>query len=79
MFVFYELAYDTLIFGLTIARTVYVLSQQGPISSAIRRRSLWKGLVANGAMYYGVIFSTNLSWAVMILHAPTGLRAMSAM
>ncbi|KAH9962150.1 hypothetical protein BC827DRAFT_230058 [Russula dissimulans] len=79
MYVSWELGYDTLVFSLTIARTVYVYwRHQGVTSTTSRKPSLINNLVLDGAFYFGCIFSMNLIWVVMILHAPTGLRAIAA-
>ncbi|TFY70477.1 hypothetical protein EVG20_g2506 [Dentipellis fragilis] len=76
MYVFMELGYDTLIFFLTLGRTSYMFWRhqgRGPSS-----RSLLDNLIRDGAFYFAVIFSINLTWVVMILYAPTGLRAISS-
>ncbi|KAA1474438.1 hypothetical protein DENSPDRAFT_882800 [Dentipellis sp. KUC8613] len=76
MYVFMELGYDTLIFFLTLGRTSFMFWRhqgRGPSS-----RSLLDNLIRDGAFYFAVIFSINLTWVVMILYAPTGLRAISS-
>ncbi|KAH9171098.1 hypothetical protein EDB89DRAFT_1974175, partial [Lactarius sanguifluus] len=74
MYIFWELGYDSVVFLLTIARTFYMhWRHQGMIRSG----GLVSNLVQDGAFYFGCIFSVNLMWAVMILHAPTGLRAIA--
>ncbi|KAH9077940.1 hypothetical protein EDB83DRAFT_2347116 [Lactarius deliciosus] len=74
MYIFWELGYDSVVFLLTIARTFYMhWRHQG----MIRGGGLVSNLVQDGAFYFGCIFSVNLMWAVMILHAPTGLRAIA--
>ncbi|KAI0769516.1 hypothetical protein BC629DRAFT_788137 [Irpex lacteus] len=93
LYVSMELAFDSLVFFLTISRTVCMyyyrggsLVQSGSGSSRSRwssgvklhRRSLLESLVHDGALYFAAIFSINLTWVVMILHAPTGLRAIAA-
>jgi len=74
MYIFWELGYDSVVFLLTIARTFYMHWRS---QSVIMRSSLVNNLVQDGAFYFGCIFSVNLMWAVMILHAPTGLRAIA--
>jgi len=71
MYVFIDLSFNTLLFGLTLGRTFFVYWRQKNVKDA---SSLLKTLAGNGAMYFGVIFCTNLGWALMILLAPTGLR-----
>ena len=96
-----ELGYDSLIFLLTIARTVYMHwkhQRSGP-----SRRTLMDKLIRDGAAYFAyvpcfacylrtveleleglsshatsAIFSMNLSWVIMIMYAPTGLRAIAS-
>jgi len=71
MYVFFDLSFNTLLFALTLGRTFFVYWHQRNVKDA---SSLLKTLAGNGAMYFGVIFCLNLSWALMILFAPTGLR-----
>jgi len=79
MYVSWELGYDTLVFFLTIARTVYMYWRHQGVTSATRRKpGLINNLLLDGAFYFGCIFSMNLTWVIMILHAPTGLRAIAA-
>jgi len=79
MYVSWELGYDALVFLLTISRTIYMhWRHQGVTSTAAGRPGLVGNLVRDGAVYFGCIFSMNLMWVVMILHAPTGLRALAA-
>jgi len=74
MYIFWELGYDSVVFLLTIARTFYMhWRHQG----VIRSGGLVDNLVQDGAFYFGCIFSVNLMWALMILYAPTGLRAIA--
>lgn len=76
MYVFMELGFDTLIFLLTIARTTYMhWKHQAAGPSA---RSLIQNLIRDGAFYFAVIFSMNLTWVFMIMYAPTGLRAIAS-
>jgi len=71
MYVFFDLSFNTILFVLTLGRTFYVYWQQRNVKNA---SSLLKTLAGNGAMYFGVIFCTNLGWAIMILLAAPGLR-----
>lgn len=74
MYIFWELGYDSIIFFLTIARTFYMHWRHQSVTG---HGGLINNLVQDGAFYFGCIFSVNLMWAVMILHAPTGLRAIA--
>lgn len=76
MYVFIELSFNTLLFLLTVGRAFFVFYRQRGMRNP---SSLMTALAANGTMYYGVIFCSNLSWAIEILTAPTGLRAASSM
>ncbi|EIM91395.1 uncharacterized protein STEHIDRAFT_153041 [Stereum hirsutum FP-91666 SS1] len=76
IYVLFELGFETLIFVLTMARTFYLYKMYPVVGS--RRSTLTQCLIRDGALYYFAIFSFNLLWAVMILHAPTGLRAIAA-
>jgi len=69
VYAFMELSFDALCFLLTLIRPFWG-------ASGIRHwgKSLWVNLAANGALYFGVIFSVNLGWAIMILHAPSSIR-----
>jgi len=54
MYVSWELGYDTLVFFLTVARTVYVYwRHQGVTGSANRKSGLIDNLVLDGAFYFG--------------------------
>jgi len=53
-------------------------SHQG-VTNATGRPSLMVRLVQDGALYFGFIFSMNLIWVIMLLHAPTNLRSISAL
>ncbi|KAH9992317.1 hypothetical protein BJV77DRAFT_945366, partial [Russula vinacea] len=80
MYVSWELGYDTLVFFLTVARTVYMhWRHQGVTSTTGGKPGLISNLVRDGAFYFGCIFSMHLMWVIMILHAPTGLRAIASM
>ncbi|THH14732.1 hypothetical protein EW146_g5634 [Bondarzewia mesenterica] len=71
-----ELGYDSLIFLLTLARTTYMhWTRQG---TGPGTRTLVDKLIRDGAAYFAVIFSMNLAWVVMIMYAPTGLRAIAS-
>lgn len=79
MYVSWELGYDTLVFFLTVVRTVYMhWRHQGIISASEGKPGLISNLVRDGAFYFGCIFSMHLMWVIMILHAPTGLRAIAS-
>ncbi|EIM91402.1 uncharacterized protein STEHIDRAFT_153048 [Stereum hirsutum FP-91666 SS1] len=76
IFVLFDLAFETLIFVLTMARTLYLYKTYPVVGP--RRNTLMQCFIRDGAVYYFAIFSFNLMWSVMILHAPTGLRAIAA-
>ncbi|KAI0051511.1 hypothetical protein FA95DRAFT_1602540 [Auriscalpium vulgare] len=82
MYVFMEVGYDTLIFLLTISRTTYMYwSYHGTLAASKLGNgstSLVTSLIRDGAFYFGAIFSMNLMWVLMIMHAPTGLRAIAS-
>lgn len=77
-----ELVFDTIIFILTVARTMYVHTHTAaPVPNAPRgqrKTSLVVSLARDGAFYFAAIFSVNLAWVLMILYAPTGLRAIAS-
>ncbi|KAI0769522.1 hypothetical protein BC629DRAFT_1595845 [Irpex lacteus] len=95
MYVSMEVAFDSIIFLLTISRTIYVHYHRRrefqrvskPLAGQEEERTMrlrgWTGwtlldsLVKDGALYFAAIFSINLTWVIMILHAPTGLRAIA--
>ncbi|VDB95493.1 unnamed protein product [Peniophora sp. CBMAI 1063] len=82
MFVTMELVFDSIIFLLTVARTMYVHTRTAPpVPNAPRvyqKTSLVVSLARDGAFYFAAIFSVNLAWVIMILYAPTGLRAIAS-
>jgi len=79
VYISWELGYDTLVFFLTIARTVYMYwRHQGFTRDADGKSSLIGHLLRDGVFYFGCIFSINLIWVIMISHAPTGLRAIAS-
>ncbi|KAI0305352.1 hypothetical protein B0F90DRAFT_1703754 [Multifurca ochricompacta] len=78
MYVFWELGYDSIIFLLTVARTFYVHWRHQGVTSTGAKHGLIGNLVRDGAFYFGCIFSMNLMWVIMIMHAPTGLRAIAS-
>jgi len=69
VYAFTELSFDAFCFLLTLIRPFLG-------ASGVRQwgKSLWMNLARNGALYFGVIFSVNLGWAIMILHAPSYIR-----
>jgi len=69
VYAFMELSFDTFCFMLTLIRPFL-----GSYSRGRWGLPLWANLAQNGALYFGVIFSINLAWAIMILHASSGLR-----
>ncbi|KAI0292302.1 hypothetical protein BC826DRAFT_447948 [Russula brevipes] len=80
LYISWELGYDTLVFFLTASRTLYMhWSHQGITTIRGKKPSLMISLVRDGAFYFGCIFSVNLTWVIMILLAPTNLRAISAL
>src|SRR5712672_366955 len=95
VYISWELGYDAVVFFLTIARTVYVYwKQQGFAKDASGKSSLIENLLRDGSFYFGCvslflthpmlicircIFSVNLMWVYMTLHAPTGFRAIASM
>ncbi|KAI0057280.1 hypothetical protein BV25DRAFT_1439848 [Artomyces pyxidatus] len=79
MYIFMELAYDSIIFLLTISRTTYMFwRQQATMNANTGAPSLVACLIRDGGFYFGCIFSMNLMWVLMIMHAPTGLRAIAS-
>ncbi|KAI0037050.1 hypothetical protein K488DRAFT_81545 [Vararia minispora EC-137] len=79
MFVLMELTFDSIIFLLTITRTIYMYTRHRHTTRIKDQGSgLIENLVRDGAFYFGVIFSFNLSWVLMILYAPTNLRAIAS-
>ncbi|KAH9994532.1 hypothetical protein BJV74DRAFT_830981 [Russula compacta] len=76
MYVSWELGYDTLVFLLTITRTVYMHWRHQGVTRTTG--GLIGNLMRDGAFYFGCIFSMNLMWVLMILYAPTGLRAIAS-
>ncbi|KAN0111746.1 hypothetical protein V8E52_008126 [Russula decolorans] len=61
--------------------TMYVsweLGHQGITNASGGKPGLISNLVRDGAFYFGCIFSMHLMWVIMILHAPTGLRAIAS-
>ncbi|KAI0345931.1 hypothetical protein BDW22DRAFT_928472 [Trametopsis cervina] len=93
MYISMEVAFDSLVFLLTVARTTYLFLARTPRARLHREEggggtgstgsegqgsSLLLNLVRDGVFYFGAIFSINLAWVIMILHAPTGLRATAA-
>ncbi|KAI0682928.1 hypothetical protein BC835DRAFT_1311306 [Cytidiella melzeri] len=85
MFVSMEVAFDCLVFLLTASRTVYMHYHrrrefaQSEWTTGLRFRgwTLLESLVKDGALYFAAIFSINFTWVIMILYAPTGLRAIA--
>ncbi|KAI0084423.1 hypothetical protein BDY19DRAFT_539233 [Irpex rosettiformis] len=85
MYVSMEVAFDSIIFLLTISRTIYMhhhrrreFARSGYNEDVpFRGWTLLDSLVKDGALYFAAIFSINLTWVIMILHAPTGLRAIA--
>ncbi|ETW77234.1 hypothetical protein HETIRDRAFT_326903, partial [Heterobasidion irregulare TC 32-1] len=76
VYLFMELTYDSLIFLLTIARTIYMHwmhQRSGPST-----RTLMDKLIRDGAAYFAAIFSMTLTWVLMIMYAPTGLRGIAS-
>ncbi|TFK38997.1 hypothetical protein BDQ12DRAFT_650645 [Crucibulum laeve] len=65
------LLYDTLIFGLTLYRTIPPIRRE-EASYIIKR------LLEDGLLYYSVIFSVTLVLTIMILSAPSGTKNIAA-
>ncbi|TFK38994.1 hypothetical protein BDQ12DRAFT_650639 [Crucibulum laeve] len=65
------LLYDTIIFGLTLYRTVPPIRRE-EASYIIKR------LLEDGLLYYSVIFSVTLVLTIMILSAPSGTKNIAA-
>jgi len=79
VYISWELGYDIVVFVLTIARTVYMYSRQNVFAKdASGKSSLIGNLLRDGSFYFGCIFSVNLMWVIMTLHAPTGFRAIAS-
>ncbi|KZV75631.1 hypothetical protein PENSPDRAFT_748291 [Peniophora sp. CONT] len=77
LFISLELAFDSVVFLLTISRTLYVHYLDKKDSEG--DSTLVQNLIRDGAFYFAVIFSFNLSWVLMISLAPTGLRAIASL
>ncbi|KAI0093589.1 hypothetical protein BDY19DRAFT_260981 [Irpex rosettiformis] len=60
--------------GLPVNRSRWSTS----IRRRLHKRGLLSSLVQDGALYFAAIFSINLIWVVMILHAPTDLRGLAS-
>ncbi|KAF8230555.1 hypothetical protein L208DRAFT_1363054 [Tricholoma matsutake] len=65
------LVYDTIIFALTLYRTIPPIRRKEP--NLIMRRML-----EDGILYYSVMFSVTLVLAVMIMAAPPGIKTIAA-
>ncbi|THH14733.1 hypothetical protein EW146_g5635 [Bondarzewia mesenterica] len=76
MYVFTELGYDSLIFLLTITRTMYMHWMHKGAGPGTR--TLVDKLIRDGAAYFAAIFTMNLTWVLMIMYAPTGLRGIAS-
>jgi len=65
------LLYDTIVFGLTLRKTIPLL-RRAQASQIIRR------LFEDGILYYSVIFSVTLVLTIMIITAPEGTKNIAA-
>ncbi|VDB85150.1 unnamed protein product [Peniophora sp. CBMAI 1063] len=78
LFISLELAFDSIVFLLTISRTLYMHYLDRKEREDGAGSTLVQNLIRDGAFYFAVIFSFNLSWVLMISLAPTGLRAIAS-
>jgi hypothetical protein len=94
MYVSWGLGYDSVVFLLMAVRTLYLQwTYKGITSAEGATLGMVRNLARDGAYYFGCvplfwtrvrlicvscIFSMNLMWIIMILHAPIGLRAIAA-
>ncbi|KZT36228.1 hypothetical protein SISSUDRAFT_1050162 [Sistotremastrum suecicum HHB10207 ss-3] len=67
-----ETLFDVSVFTLTMLRTI-------KWSRADRQGTLLQRIVRDGALYFAVIFTTNLVWVLMIMFAPPGLKYINGM
>ena len=58
-----EIAFDLSVFGLTLARTLRAVADDEALG-------LVRTVFRDGILYFLVIFSTNLVWALMVIFAP---------
>ncbi|KAJ7574869.1 hypothetical protein C8J56DRAFT_1124651 [Mycena floridula] len=65
------LLYDTVVFGLTLYRTISAIQNKTQLT-VIRR------ILEDGILYYSIIFAINLILTLMILSAPPGLKNITA-
>ncbi|THH20022.1 hypothetical protein EW146_g1256 [Bondarzewia mesenterica] len=80
MYLFFELSFDTLIFILSMSRTIYIYyKHQGTGAINGHGSSLMTNLMRDGIFYFAVIFSMNIIWILMIMYAPVGARAVAAL
>ncbi|KAI0044135.1 hypothetical protein FA95DRAFT_1608813 [Auriscalpium vulgare] len=77
IYVFMDLGYDTMIFLLTISRTIYI--HRTGRASGEKSGNLVQSLARDGAVYFGGIFLMNFIWVMMILTARPTLHGLSAM
>ncbi|KLO12087.1 hypothetical protein SCHPADRAFT_941492 [Schizopora paradoxa] len=66
-----EIAFDLSVFGLTLARTLRAVADDEALG-------LVRTVFRDGILYFLVIFSTNLVWALMVIFAPVGLKYINA-
>lgn len=66
-----EIAFDISVFGLTLARTLRAVADDEALG-------LVRTVFRDGILYFLVIFSTNLVWALMVIFAPIGLKYINA-
>ncbi|KAI0044134.1 hypothetical protein FA95DRAFT_1608812 [Auriscalpium vulgare] len=79
IYVFMDLGYDTIVFLLTISRTIYI--HRTGRANGVKSGNLVQSLARDGAVYFGRvgIFCINFIWVVMILTARPTLHGLSAM
>jgi len=73
-FLFMQTVYDTAVFILIVARVLV----QARAKEIRGQRSLQSFIAAQGVVYYFVIFTANLLWALMVILAPPGLKYSTA-
>ncbi|KAI0046444.1 hypothetical protein FA95DRAFT_1560077 [Auriscalpium vulgare] len=77
IFIFMDLAYNSVVFILTVSRTIYVHNIVGR-ANASGRPNLLQSLAKDGAVYFGGIFAINFIWAMIILTGRVGIHALLA-
>jgi len=76
-----ECVFDILIIVMTLAKSWGVLSEINKIRNLFgqTKSSILDILVRDGAVYFLVIFTFNMTWLMMVMFAPSGLKWLCAM